>query len=247
MATSKSSRFVRLAQLTFKTSTRIAATASQGCRWRQRSFDPLSHAEKITGQSYKTSKATSDIGFALHLDHSETKRQILALAKDVYFGMPLDEYLETIKSCGFEQVLCIDIPSTKDSYGSNGDKYYIFWCDGLLLAFDTYSNHTCVNGGNLLFQWKPNTAADSSKLPPCSRSMGKETDSFAIGEDCREGLAHFIAMAKQHGTILAKWNHAPFLWLLHYMDTKVGGYDYKAINKTRIGMLPPHVRDAIKY
>jgi hypothetical protein len=35
------------------------------------------------------------------------------------------------------------------------------------------------------------------------------------------------------------------MWLLHYMDTKVKGYDYKAITADRIAMLPEDVRTAI--
>jgi hypothetical protein len=63
--------------------------------------------------------------------------------------------------------------------------------------------------------------------------------------DCREAVKMNITNMIDNGTFLTKWKERPFMWLLHYMDTKVEGYDYKQIIEDRIAMLPDHVREAI--
>lgn len=65
--------------------------------------------------------------------------------------------------------------------------------------------------------------------------------------DCREALRFNISQLKKHGTFIPSWVQAPFLWLLHYRDTKDEEYDYKALNKERIALLPLHVQAAINY
>lgn len=64
--------------------------------------------------------------------------------------------------------------------------------------------------------------------------------------DCREALKFNINRLAENGTFLKKWNEQPFLWLLHYMDTKKEGYNYKSINEERIAMLPIDVQELIK-
>ena len=50
---------------------------------------------------------------------------------------------------------------------------------------------------------------------------------------------------KQHGDFLVPWVQRPFLWLLDYSQTKVPGYDYKAISEAVIATFPAHVHAAI--
>lgn len=63
--------------------------------------------------------------------------------------------------------------------------------------------------------------------------------------DCREAVKTNILGLIDNGVFLPKWKKRPFLWLLHYMDTKTEGYDYEAITNERIAMLPEDVRKAI--
>jgi hypothetical protein len=63
--------------------------------------------------------------------------------------------------------------------------------------------------------------------------------------DCREAIRYYLGKMRETGTFLPVWENRPFLWLLHYMDTKDEGYDYKAITASRIAQLPEHVRNAI--
>lgn len=64
--------------------------------------------------------------------------------------------------------------------------------------------------------------------------------------DCREALKFNINRLAENGTFLKKWKEQPFLWLLHYGDTNNKDYDYKAINDSRIKMLPEDVQQMIK-
>lgn len=64
--------------------------------------------------------------------------------------------------------------------------------------------------------------------------------------DCREALKFKINRLAENGTFVAKWKKQPFLWLLHYMDTKNEDYNYKVINEERIAMLPVDVQELIK-
>ena len=63
--------------------------------------------------------------------------------------------------------------------------------------------------------------------------------------DGREALRHGLAKLEKAGEILPVWVDRPFLWLLHYGDTKIPGYNYEAINNERIAMMPEWVREMI--
>jgi len=65
--------------------------------------------------------------------------------------------------------------------------------------------------------------------------------------DCREALKHNITQLAENGRFLKKWKETPFLWLLHHGDSKVDGYDYEAITKARIAMLPADIRECIGH
>lgn len=65
--------------------------------------------------------------------------------------------------------------------------------------------------------------------------------------DCREALKHHINQLSENGTFLKQWKECPFIWLIHYMDTKEDGYDYVSINKERLSKLPIEIQGAINY
>jgi hypothetical protein len=68
--------------------------------------------------------------------------------------------------------------------------------------------------------------------------------------DCREGIITQILKMKKYGTFLPNWvQQQSAFWLMHYMDWKQPGVDYKnadKISKPRIAMLPEQVRKQIK-
>lgn len=77
---------------------------------------------------------------------------------------------------------------------------------------------------------------------------GNDAKVIYVGNhDGREALRLHIRQLRKHGSFLPQWVSCDFLWLLHYMDTKRDDYDYKAINKERVAMLPKHIQKAINY
>ena len=63
--------------------------------------------------------------------------------------------------------------------------------------------------------------------------------------DCREAIKFNISQLSENGEFIKKWPKTPFLWLLHYMDTKTDGYDHKKITEGRLNKLPKYVIDCI--
>ena len=200
-------------------------------------YDPLTEAEKITGCDYKDDEYTTVLGMILAQAHGAEKRKLLSDNNDVHMQSTLEEYLAVVASLGFEEILNETIPGTED-------RYMVFWRNGVLLDFDTYFDGKSINSANLNLQFQGSRA----DLPPSSNGFAGEVDGESVWYmriDAREGLRFNLEHLEERGTILPKWVTRPFLWLLHYRDTKQDGYDYKAINKARIAKFPQHVREAM--
>lgn len=164
------------------------------------------------------------------------------------FSQTAEEFIEALEGLGFQKVLQQDIPN--DEWGDGKlDQYYIFWRNGILLTFDTYWGGKSVNSANAYFNYK--RRGEKGRLRGCGGHVAesipnsKNYDIYIGSRDAREGLRLFIEEAEQNGEFLQTWIQRPFLWLLHYMDEKVEGYDYKAINATRIAQLPEEVQNSI--
>lgn len=199
-------------------------------------FDPLLEAEKITNTSYKKDEFCSSLGFLFALKNNLEKTKILRQNNDTCMGNNLIQQLEVIKDLGFELLCCNEIPGTKD-------KWRIFWRDGLLLFCDSYDEDTTLNSGKVYFNYC------GPRMNFGSNGLIKKIDGQLIWQgdfDIREGLRYHIDWLNENGKILLKWIEQPFLWLLHYKDTKVENYDYEAINAERIALLPNKVQEAIK-
>jgi hypothetical protein len=200
-------------------------------------FDALAQAEEITGSSYKNNDETMRLGMGMFFLNNQVKKQMLQNQRDTYWGIKLPEYQQIIAEEGFELVQKMDIPETPD-------QFFVYWHpDGILLVFDTYYGDS-VNVGKFYYNVKPTDpkAFWSSRVT----SSGGFREGVWVGDhDCREALRHNIQKLRENGEFLSIWVECPFLWLLHYQDTKIPGYDYKAINEARIALLPEHVRKAI--
>lgn len=205
------------------------------------SFDALDAAEKLTGESYKTNEGTMALGFALMHSHAKRKNAALLAEGDTMLSNDLARYLSIIERLGFERVLEEGFVSHFDG---SPERFFVFARrDGLLLTFDTY-NGKGVNGGHLYFNWR---SADETHpwLPGVSGGYEGPDDgpwTLVGSHDCREALVHKIRTLEERGTLIAPWVKRPFLWLLHYSDTKVEGYDYTAINAKRLSLLPDWVQ-----
>lgn len=201
------------------------------------SFDAFSAAEEITGKSYKTDTDTETLGVALHMMHGQSKKELLRAAGDTYWAMPLPEWLAVVKDMGFKEIFSMPIPGTKDTF-------LMFWMPGILLKADTYLDGKSLNGATAYFNFKgPRRAMNGGSSGHAGMIDGQ--DVWDGSRDAREGFRFAITQMQEAGELLPVWVKPPFLWLLHYMDTKTEGYDYQAINAERIAMLPADVQAAI--
>ena len=207
--------------------------------------DPLDIAEKITGTSYKDDSATVSLGMVLMQARRKELDTLMAQTDDTVFSNDTENYLRIVRSIGFQEILKVDF--TND-YSKAPESLYVFWhdADGILLKFDTYDTHR-VNGGKFYYNWRPNDQTLRGPHVLSSGSYTEETENgyvWAGDHDCREALRFHIRQLKTYGTFVKPWIRKPFLWLLHYVDTRsgTGKYDFEAINNERIVLFPENVR-----
>ncbi len=65
-------------------------------------LDSLGTAERVTGKPYAEDKATSALGFAIHLQNSRMKHSILSELGDTYLDISWQAFLEIIDDLGFD-------------------------------------------------------------------------------------------------------------------------------------------------
>lgn len=199
-------------------------------------FDPIATAERLTGLDSHTEDSVVFLGMFLAQEQGKKKAELLRANRDTCMQNNLIQQIEAIEGMGFRLLCSGDVPGTDD-------KWRIYWREGVLLFFDSYWGDKSMNGGNAYFNYCG--PRDAMK---CSNGHVGEIDGqpvWAGNIDAREGLRHYLDALSEVGTLLPVWIERPFLWLLHYQDTKVPGYDYKAINAERIAMLPAEIQKAI--
>ncbi|MFA5994289.1 MAG: hypothetical protein WC823_04995 [Parcubacteria group bacterium] len=207
--------------------------------------DAFSVAEMLTNRSYKNHSATAHLGRILHLLKGVVIGTTLKKMDDTVFSNKLSNYLRIIQEEGFQILLTLPF---SDKEGCE-EKYYICFHkeDGILLSFDTYGGDS-INGGHFYYNWQPSNNDPKNGYKVLS-SGGYRKDGaefiWAGHHDCRETLRLHIYDLRKNGKFVTPWIEQPFIWLLHYMDTKNPSYDYKAINKERLAMLPPEVLQSI--
>lgn len=217
------------------------------------SFDPFAAAEQMTGCEYKDDEGTSALGMLLTMAHGERKNAHLMELDDTVLSNNLDRYIRIVTEMGFEQVL--KLPFSGKLFGDDeprNEHHFIFAHRhrGLLLAFDTFGGDR-VNGGKVYYCWRPDDGDVSNAYRFTSSGSWCDFDSsncYWFGDhDCREALRFKLQRLADNGTFLQRWpeDNKRFLWLLHYMDSKQDGYDYKAITEERIAMLPRWVQEMI--
>lgn len=216
-------------------------------------FDALDTAEKITGNSYKIDKSTESLGFGLMLANNQRKEVLLKEQGDSGFSNTVVDYVRIIESIGFVELLKLPFVNT-DGIEEN---FYIFWNyeHSVMIKFDTHTwgddgswgekgvPPPNVNGGSMLYNWKPN---EDINYYDYTSSGGFNGDIYVGSHDCREAIKFKFNNLLNNGTFINDWVDQPWLWLLHYMDTKDKGYDHNAINEERISKLPITIQKIIK-
>lgn len=201
-------------------------------------FDPLSAAEDITGVDYKDDEGTLLLGMSMAMLHNRAKEIALCEANDTHFRQTFDEAVAIFADMGFAEVL-------RDTFAGQDDRedtYLVLWHpEGLLATCESYGEH--LNTAKVLYNYAHANGALRWDLTSSGRFR---EDGVWVGDhDAREGIRHNLNALRAEGEFLSTWVERPFLWLLTYMDTKVEGYDYDAINEERVARLPEHVRQAI--
>jgi len=212
-------------------------------------------------KSYKTDKETELLGLGMHITHAQFRKQILESIGDTTFSNTLERYLRIIGGMGFEEALRIPFINRDDN---KEEALYVFVhrSKGLLLEFDTYGGDH-INGSDMHFAWCPNPESkiyiaysgglESESDPKWRRNplydeSGSPADSYIAGSiDAREALKHHLSRIEAAGVLLSVWPKYEDrrLHLTHYMDSKLPGYDRKAILAERIAMMPQWARDVI--
>ena len=204
--------------------------------------DPLTEAEEITGESYKTSKATMALGFLKMQELHRDKDALLGSNKDTVLSMKTEEWEALIKKMGFNELLTIPFES-----GKQKEKLVICWLEpGILLCYDT-CGLVYRNASSIYYCWKPDEDTEKTGKTYEVISSGTWTEDGVIlgSHDAREALRFKLYKLFTYGTLITPWPKKPFLWLLHHGDTKDKNYDYEAINAERLAMLPKKVVDVI--
>ncbi|MEF7427663.1 hypothetical protein V4W88_09990, partial [Pediococcus acidilactici] len=103
-------------------------------------LDPLSMAEKVTGQSYKENSETSALGFLLAMGRGKMLEQELKSRGDTYRSCPYSLALEILEADGFQRIL--DVPFDSPNWGkpdpSKQTMFLLWHNDGILAKVETY-------------------------------------------------------------------------------------------------------------
>lgn len=207
------------------------------------SFDALAEAEKVTGKSYKDDKGTEALGMMMHIRHNERKEEALKGLGDTTFSRDMPWMRNFLSEQGFNAIhthkFAVEDMFTEEELNETVE--YFWHPEGILFVLESY-HETDMNTCKAYFNWKAN--ADSNTWPD-GISGGFENGVLIADKDGREGFAHFLKKMRAGGSFLPKWEKLGFIWLLSYADSKVGGYDYNAINAARLAHFPQHVKDAM--
>lgn len=211
-------------------------------------FDPIDSAEKFLGE--RRTDASNMLGLALAMKHGDAKRAMLERLDDTKFSNTMADAIRIVEREGFQ--LLLTIPFTGKGYRDEPDtaeEFRIYWNPELsaLLNLESYRTDS-LNTGKVHFAWKANEGV--SPFPPqCSGGCEGESGNYTfVGDyDIREAFVYRLNRMKETGTFVKQWPKTPFLWLLHWMDTKDEGYDHAAITRDRMMQLPQYVRDAMGY
>lgn len=179
-------------------------------------FDALSEAEAMTGLSYKTDTTTERLGTALHMAVVKVRQNKLAVQGDTGLSNTLADYLAVLSDIGFVELgRWSFVGRTYRDEPPHTEHSYLFGhkAKGILLFFDTYRGEQ-VNGGNFLYNWRPNADNDQWHGVTSSGHLAQTLeDRVWVGyHDCRQALRHNIRQLEAAGEFVTPWLEAPHMW-----------------------------------
>lgn len=213
------------------------------------SFDPLGEAEKITGESYKTSEDTVTLGVLMQMQKSREVAEEMGLRDDTFYGSKFDDALRILDETGFKVIHQHEVNSPDWAEEKFKDQHVILWRDGVLAVISSY-NATSVNSFSLYYNWHANPDIERIMSFVESGSMNREAydergEKIWIGHhDVRTGFRHVMNRLESNGKFLSSWIEPQFLWFLDYSQEK-DDKNYKEINAEVIATFPAEVSQAI--
>lgn len=209
-------------------------------------YDPLYEAEKITGKSYKEDDTTLAVGLFDHIGNVARKKALLLSRGDTYYGMPYEDLLHIAEKLGFVPILTENfVGRSYSNEPAPNETFTILWNAelGILMTAESYMGKD-LNSGSIYYNLKRKNE-DSTEIWKYTSSGGMRNGIWVGHHDIREGLKAKIEGMKSVAEFLPVWTERPFLWLMNYMDEKVGD-SYKEINEERISRFPEEVQNAIR-
>lgn len=209
-------------------------------------FDPVAAAEDIFGG--RRNMESGMLGLLFADSNNKRKTQALEALDDTKFSNTMADTIRIVEREGFQ--LLLTIPFMGKGFGDEPDtpeEYRIYWNPELsaLLTMESYRTDS-LNIGKVHFAWKANDGV--SVWPPQCSGGCRGDDSVFVGDyDIREAFVYRLNRMKETGTFVKQWPETGFMWLLHWMDTHGGSYDFKAITAERMAQLPEYVREAMAY
>lgn len=201
-------------------------------------YDPLQEAENITGLDSAASKGTAFLGMVLMMEKGSKLKLLQESVSDTTFSMPMQGYIDNVVEFGFEIVYQSNFAG---KYGEESHFILFHPKYSILMNVDSFMGDR--NECKCFFNFVPNEQDyfDGNLSHVGLNGILSCYDSF----DGRESLRYKIQSCAKFGEFKLKWDRMPFLWLLNHVDTKGEGYDYRAINKERLALLPSYVREII--
>jgi len=232
-------------------------------------FDGLAEAEKITGRSYKVCEETSSLGSMFIMVAGEKKRNLLKELGDTNSRSTLLEFENLLQLEGFEKIYSKEYIKKDYEYTFGNDQMQLvdeishlncYWHPELyvLISCTTYPNFDIINDEVV----SSSETINSGKMYYClnvkkhyendnkvweSHSSGgyNKDGSYSGDHDIREGFRFNLNNLKKYHDFV-KWSKEPFLWLIHYSETKEDYYNSDELNKNVLEQFPINIQNIIK-
>ena len=210
--------------------------------------DSLYESEKVFGGKHYSEFNELEQTFSMlkFIDDNETKKKHLKNIGDTHWGMSWSEFKNLIKEHGFIKGLEYDL-----MHEDYTDEVIIYYHPqkGLIIYAESYWGKESINGGKLYGEIQSNSKEDCNIIWRWLSSGGcidADNMIYSTSHDVREGLFSKLGTLESAGKFLPKWiKKDRFLWFIDYVESKVPGYDFKAITKEKIMNCPKEMQEII--
>ena len=210
--------------------------------------DSLAETEKEFGGKHHSefNRNESILAIGNFMRDNAIKEKHLKSLNDTYFGMGWNEFIELIKSQGFNLAYVQNFEHNK---GIDEAVIYYNPFMGLVIYAESYNNKTSINGGKLHGEIVAHSESDYMPIYDWLSTGGcidRDKLIFSTSHDIREGLFSKIDKLCEHGSFLTKWTEEnKFLWFVHFTEKKKKGYDYIELTQQKLDQCCEELRNII--